>query len=257
MTQLRKLLPYCGLALMVFVWAVAVRVSGTRILPGPLAVGRALIELARHGLLFKYVVASLYRVTWGWLGAVVLAVPLGLALGWFRRAERALNPLIQIFRPISPLAWIPISILWFGVGDLPAVFIIFLGSFFPLVVASATATSNIPETYLNVGRNFGLSQWQIIRRVVFPAVGRQLVVGLRISLGIAWVVVVAAEMIAVNSGLGFLIIDARNAGNRYDLVVAGMVAIGVIGLLLDLMMRRLEGFYAQQAPSPAARGGRK
>jgi len=103
-----------------------------------------------------------------------------------------------------------------------------------------TAVRNIPSIYINAGRNFGLSSSEFVTRVLYPAVIPQLLVGLRITLGIAWLVVVAAEMISVNSGLGFLIVDARNAGNRYDLVVAGMVIIGIIGLLLDLAMRSLE-----------------
>ena len=158
-------------------------------------------------------------------------------LGFYRRAEIAFNPIIQMLRPISPLAWIPISILWFGVGDIAAIFLIFLASFLPLTVTAMNAVASIPAVYLNAGRNFGLKRSQIVFRVLYPAVMPQLILGLRITLGIAWLVVVAAEMIAVNSGLGFLIVDARNAGNRYDLVVAGMVMIGVIGLLLDIGMR--------------------
>jgi NitT/TauT family transport system permease protein len=199
-----------------------------------------IVELTQHGLLFKYVVASLFRVTWGFATAAVLAIPLGLVIGWYRRAEMAINPFVQIFRPISPLAWIPIAILWFGVGDQAAIFLIFVGSFFPLLLTSISAVHSIPAVYINAGQNFGLSPFDFVFRVIYPAVTPQLLVGLRITLGVAWLVVVAAEMIAVSSGLGFLIVDARNAGNRYDLVVAGMVVIGVIGLLLDLAMRSLE-----------------
>src|SRR6476620_7424186 len=109
-----------------------------------------------------------------------------------------------------------------------------------MTVTAMNAVRNIAPVHLNAGRNFGLSEMQVIYRVLYPAVMPQLIVGLRITLGIAWLVVVAAEMIAVNSGLGFLIVDARNAGNRYDLVIAGMVLIGAIGVILDLLMRRLE-----------------
>ena len=189
----------------------------------------------------KYVTASLFRVTWGFLAAAVVAIPLGLVIGWYRRFEMALNPLIQILRPISPLAWIPIAILWFGVGDLSAVFLIFLSCFFPLVLTAMNAVQRIPAMYVNAGRNFGLGPAALVYRVLYPAVLPQLITGLRSTLGVAWLVVVAAEMIAVNSGLGFLVVDARNAGNRYDLVVAAMVLIGLIGLLLDLGMRSLEG----------------
>jgi NitT/TauT family transport system permease protein len=201
-------------------------------------------DLVRHGLILKYVVASLFRVTWGFVLAGVLAIPAGLALGWYRRAGMAFNPVIQILRPISPLAWIPVAILWFGVGDLSAIFLIFLGCFLPLLMTAMSAVRNVPEVYISAGRNFGLSQADLVRRVLYPAVMPQLIVGLRITMGIAWLVVVAAEMIAVDSGLGFLIVDARNAGNRYDLVVAGMVLIGVIGLLLDTAMRSLEKLKA-------------
>src|SRR5262249_7855606 len=136
--------------------------------------------------------------------------------------------------------WIPISILWFGVGDVAAIFLIFLASFLPLTVAALNAVRNVPPTLVRAGKNFGLTDRRLILHVILPAAMPQLVVALRVALGIAWLVVVAAEMIAVNSGLGFLIIDARNAGNRYDLVVAGMVAIGLIGLALDTGMRRIE-----------------
>jgi NitT/TauT family transport system permease protein len=235
-----RLRPIAFIVALLVLWQIAVSRHPYQLLPGPLGVIRALAELLRHGLLPKYVVASLFRVTWGFALAAVLAVPLGLTIGWYRRGEMAFNPLVQIFRPISPLAWIPIAILWFGVGDLAAIFLIFVGCFFPLLLTAMSAVQNIPAVYIDVGRNFGLSTAQFVYRVLYPAVIPQLIIGSRITLGIAWLVVVAAEMIAVNSGLGFLIIDARNAGNRYDLVIAGMVVIGIIGLLLDLGMRSLE-----------------
>jgi NitT/TauT family transport system permease protein len=222
------------------IWQIAVMRHPATILPSPVTTAVAIIELFQHGLMLKYVVASLFRVTWGFTLAVILAIPMGLALGWYQRGEMAINPLVQLFRPISPLAWIPLAILWFGVGDLASIFLIFVGCFFPLLLTSMSSVHNIPAVYINAGKNFGLSPSEFVRRVLYPAVVPQLLVGMRITLGIAWLVVVAAEMIAVNSGLGFLIVDARNAGNRYDLVVAGMVIIGAIGLLLDLGMRSLE-----------------
>jgi NitT/TauT family transport system permease protein len=243
-TLRRRLLPFTSLALLVLLWELAIVTQKSTILPGPWPVLKGIVELAEKGLLLKYVVASLFRVTWGYLTAALLAIPFGLMLGWYRRGEKAVNPLLQVFRPISPLAWIPISILWFGVGDLAAIFLIFLASFLPLTVTAMNAVRNISAVHLNAGSNFGLSQRQMVMKVIYPAVMPQLIVGLRITLGIAWLVVVAAEMIAVNSGLGFLIIDARNAGNRYDLVVAGMVLIGITGLCLDLGMRRLERLKA-------------
>ena len=240
MRLLVRLRPVVFIAVLLIVWEFAASRSAVHILPGPWETAGGIVDLIRHGLLFKYVVASLFRVTWGFLLAAVLAIPIGLHIGWNRRAEMALNPLIQILRPISPLAWIPIAILWFGVGDLSSIFLIFLGCFFPLVLTAINAVQNVPAVYVNAARNFGLSPASLVYRVLYPAAVPQLIVGLRITLGVAWLVVVAAEMIAVNSGLGFLIVDARNAGNRYDLVVAGMVIIGLIGLLLDAAMRSLE-----------------
>jgi NitT/TauT family transport system permease protein len=237
---LTRLRPLVFIIFLLIVWQIAVSVSTLHILPGPCEVVGGLVDLVQHGLLLKYVVASLFRVTWGFALAAVSAIPLGLTIGWYRRAELAFNPIVQILRPISPLAWIPIAILWFGVGDLASIFLIFLGCFFPLVLTAINAVQSVPAVYVNAARNFGLSPAAIVYRVLYPAVVPQLIVGLRITLGVAWLVVVAAEMIAVNSGLGFLIVDARNAGNRYDLVVAGMAVIGLIGLLLDLGMRSLE-----------------
>ena len=240
MRHLHRLLPLLGIVAFVAVWHVAVVFSPDTLVPSPLAAALAIVELARKGLLVRYVVASLFRVTWGYLGALVFAVPFGILLGLQRRGEIALNPILQVLRPISPLAWIPIAILWFGVGDIAAMFLIFLASFLPLTMSTVHAVHNIESVHLAAARNFGLRGSALVSEVVVPAILPQLIVAMRITLGIAWLVVVAAEMIAVNSGLGFLIVDARNAGNRYDLVVAGMILIGIVGVILDAMMRRLE-----------------
>lgn len=252
------MLPFSGIAVLLVAWDLAIRTGKFPLLPGPLPVARAIVELARKGFLVKHVVASLFRVTWGYLLAVAVGVPAGIALAWYRRGGLAVAPLIELLRPVSALAWIPLAILWFGVGDLSAVFIIFVASSLPVAVATMTAVGNVSSIHWNAGRNFGLSSAEIARRVLLPAILPRLLVGLRLSLGIAWLVVVAAEMIAVNSGLGFLIIDARNAGNRYDLVVAGMVLIGAIGVGLDWAMRRIERLpalrwgYADSAAEEAA-----
>ncbi len=243
MRKRQLLLSLLGVAGLLAAWSLAIALGGATILPGPRRVALGLVDLVERGLLLKHVVASLFRVTWGYGLAVLVGIPFGLALGWWQRGQRAVNPFLQILRPISPLAWIPISILWFGVGDRGAIFIIFLGSVLPLTMSAMTAVASVPSVHVQAGRNFGLSSRELLTQIVFPSVTPQLIIGLRLALGVAWLVVVAAEMIAVNSGLGYLIVDARNAGDRYDLVVAGMVMIGLIGLLLDLAMRRLEGAH--------------
>jgi NitT/TauT family transport system permease protein len=217
-----------------------VAASGTIIIPSPWKVVLGIAELAQQGTLLEHVAASLFRVGTGYLLAAALAIPLGILMGWFNGLFVALNPLTQILRPISPIAWIPLAIIWFGVGNLAPIFLIFLSSFFPMALETTAGVHTIERQYIRAAENFGVSGLALFRQVVIPAALPQIIVGMRISLGVAWLVVVAAEMIALRSGLGYLIIDSRNAGNRYDLVVAGMLIIGVIGLLLDIAVRRLE-----------------
>jgi NitT/TauT family transport system permease protein len=229
------------IALVIAVWWGAVAAAGSVIFPTPWAVVSGTLELVQDGSLWRHIGASLMRVGTGFALAAALAIPLGLWMGWVRGAFDTLNPMFQMLRPISPIAWIPIAILWFGVGDASPIFLIFISSLFPMVVQTIAGVHTIERRYLNAAENFGVSRYTLFSQVVIPAVLPQIVVGMRIGLGVAWLVVVAAEMIALRSGLGFLIIDARNAGNRYDLVIAGMIIIGTIGLLLDGGMRQLEG----------------
>ena len=229
--------PASFILLLLALWHVAVVLTGATIFPSPLDVLRGLGDLPHLG---AYTRDSLFRVFCGYVAAVLLGVPAGLALGWWSSAAKAMNPLIQMLRPISPLAWMPLAVIWFGVSNLAPIFLIFLASFFPIVVAAMNGVRNVPPMYVNAGRNFGLSTGALMTRVIFPAVLPGILVGLRIAFGVAWLVLVAAEMIAVDSGLGYLIIDARNAGKRYDLVVGGMLLIGVIGLILDALIRRAE-----------------
>lgn len=236
----RLALPLAAAAAALGLWSGAVAASGTEVFPSPLEVARGIGELAERGVLAPYVLDSLRRVGAGYLLALAAGLPLGLLLGFSPLAERMLEPVIQFLRPISPLAWIPVAVVLFGITDASAVFLIFLASVFPIAVATRTGVQAVPEISLRAGRNFGLGPVALAWRVVVPAALPQVLGGLRIALGIAWLVVVAAEMIAVNSGLGYLVIDARNAGKRYDLVVAAMLLIGVIGLVLDLLARRIE-----------------
>lgn len=236
--------PLLTAAAVVVGWHYAVVWSRTTVFPSPLAVWDATAQLVRGGVLWPYVADSLRRVGIGYLLAIAAGIPCGLLLGWYPSAGQVVNPTIQMLRPISPLAWIPVAIVLFGVGDLAAVFLIFLAAFFPIVVSAMNGVRNVPAMYRQAGRNFGLSAASLLAKVVLPAALPQMLVGLRIALGIAWLVVVAAEMIAANSGLGYLVIDARNSGKRYDLVVAAMIMIGLIGLALDLAFRRAEKLKA-------------
>jgi len=236
----KVLWPLLASALLLAVWHYSVAWTQTKVFPGPLQVEKGMVELFHKNVLWQDIGSSLGRVAIGFGAAALLGIPLGLSLGWYPAANQVVNPVMQILRPISPIAWIPVAIIFFGVGNYAAVFLIFLGAFFPIVVACVNGVSNVPSVFRRAGRNFGLAPTQVLARVVFPAALPQIIVGLRLALGIAWLVVVAAEMVAVDSGLGYLVIDSRNSGKRYDLVVAAMLMIGVIGLALDLGFRRLE-----------------
>jgi len=241
MNRIKSSLPALGVIVALLVaWWGAIVVTQSLIFPTPWGVVTGAIELLVNGTLWRHIGASLLRVGTGFALAVCIAVPLGLWMGWVRGAYNTLNPLFQMLRPISPIAWIPIAILWFGVGDASPIYLIFISSVFPMIVQTTVGVHTIDKRYLRAAENFGVSRATLFRQVVIPAVLPQVLVGMRIGLGVAWLVVVAAEMIALRSGLGYMIMDSRNAGNRYDLVIAGMIIIGVIGLSLDSTMRRLE-----------------
>ena len=242
MSRLERALPSVAVAaLLIAVWWAVVAATRSAIFPTPWQVVTGALELVRDGTLFEHIGASLLRVGTGFLLAVAIGVPLGLWMGWVQGAFKTLNPIFQMLRPISPIAWIPIAILWFGVGNASPIYLIFISSIFPMIVQTTSGVHTIEKRYLWAAENFGVSRATLFGQVVIPAVLPQIIVGMRIGLGVAWLVVVAVEMIAQRSGLGYLIIDSRNAGNRYDLVIAGMIIIGLIGLMLDGVMRLLEG----------------
>jgi NitT/TauT family transport system permease protein len=242
MERIKQTLPaFAVIAALIATWWTTVAVSASAIFPTPLQVTAGTLELLRDGTLWQHIGASLMRVGSGFVLAVCVAVPLGLWMGWVRGVYQTLNPIFQLLRPISPIAWIPIAILWFGVGNASPIYLIFISSVFPMIVQTTVGVHAIEKRYLRAAENFGVSRYTLFTQVVIPAVLPQVIIGMRIGLGVAWLVVVAAEMIALRSGLGYMIMDSRNAGNRYDLVIAGMITIGVIGLSLDGAMRLLEG----------------
>lgn len=234
-------LPAVAVALLALVlWSALARWGGWAdyVLPSPAQVLAGLGEDLASGRLATDVVASLYRVMLGYGLACALGVPAGLALGHVPLARAALLPGVNFFRALSPLAWIPFAILWFGIGDVPVVFLIFMATFFPLVLAVMGAVANVPPIWLRVGREYGLRGPRLLARVTLPAILPQLITALRVTVGLAWLVVVAAEMVAGRDGLGFAIWDARN-GLRADLLVARMATIGTIGVVLDALLGRL------------------
>ena len=235
-----RLLPIPIAILAVVVWLIlaALKVFPPSAFPTPLEVLSGFGEEIRRGRLIQDLVASLFRVSTGFALAVTLGIPLGLLIGMGSVARSAFLPFINFFRSLSPLAWIPFAIIWFGVGDLPSIFLIFMSVFFPVVLSTAAAVANISAVHFRVARDYGLSGPALLTQVTIPAILPQIITTLRVTAGLAWLVVVAAEMIAGRDGLGFLIWDARN-GLRIDLVVVGMIVIGLIGVVLDRVLMQL------------------
>ncbi|MEZ6003900.1 MAG: ABC transporter permease [Planctomycetota bacterium] len=248
----RLALGTAGLAVFLGAWQLATWGNDITEVPGPALTFRGLAELATAGVLWKNIVASVFRVAWGFCLAAGVGIPLGVWMGWRRNAGLFANPTIQMLRPISPIAWIPFAVVIFGganfqlrgrtlfdASDSSAVFLIFLASFFPIVTATTSAVRSIEQKYLRSAANFGVTGLALFRRVILPAALPQILTGLRLALGIAWVVIVAAEMLGVTSGLGFQVNDSRN-NLRMDYVAAAMVVIGLVGLALDMAMSHLE-----------------
>jgi NitT/TauT family transport system permease protein len=182
--------------------------------------------------------ASLYRVLAGFAIGAGLALPLGLAMGYSRFVHGLLDPLVQIFRPIPPIAYIPLAILWFGLGNPPAIFLISLGAFFPVLMNTMAGVQHVDGIYLRVARNLGAGRMATFLRVILPAATPYILAGARIGMGTAFIVVIVSEMIAVNNGLGFRILEAREY-MWSDKIIAGMFTIGLLGLGIDTLMTLL------------------
>lgn len=220
-----------------FIWWLACKTGffPAYALPSPGQVLLSFKEEFKAGRLTGDVVASLWRVFVGYYVAAILAIPMGLWLGRQPRVRNALLPMLNFFRFLSPLAWIPFAILWFHIGDKPAFFLIFMSTFFPLVLTVMAAVATIPSIYFRVAHDYKYTGWELLTKVTFPAVLPQLITGLRVTYGIAWVVIVAAEMVGCQDGLGYGIWEARN-GLRLDSAVCYMIVIGLIGMVIDRVL---------------------
>ncbi len=208
------------------------------LIPPPSEVFSAGAEMASSGELAMHAAASSYRVLVAWALVVLTAVPLGVAMGWSSRFSRYTSPLIELLRPIPPLAWIPISILWFGIGLTQNLFIIMIGVFFPVLLNTIHGVKGIDPVLIRAAKNLGASPSQLLRRVVLMGALPAIFNGLRVGLGVAWMVLVAAELVAATSGLGYMIQDARNF-LRTDIIFMGMFMIGFMGILMDIALRLL------------------
>ncbi|MGE7604835.1 ABC transporter permease [Peribacillus sp. NPDC097675] len=243
MNLIKKLMNFMiGMIVLILLWQVIIWIGGYEeaLLPSPLSVGEAIITLIVNGTLFIHLKVSLGRFIAGYLLAVIPAVLLGMVLGRTPRLWNIIDPIVQVLRPVSPVAWSPFIVLWFGIGNMPAIAIIFVAAFYPVLLTTVAGVKKIDRSYLKIAENLEIKKMQLMIKIIFPAAFPSVVSGLHLALGTAWIFLVAGEMVGAQSGLGYLIVDARNTLNL-DYVLAGIVFIGVCGFLLD----RLIGLFEQ------------
>ena len=228
-------------ALTLVIWELAVLVGDydSALVPAPQDVAKAFGEIIANGTLYDGIAASLYRFVIGYLISVVAGIMLGLLIGNVNALFRLTNPVIQMIRPIAPVAWMPFIVLLIGIGDAPAIVIIFLAGFFPVLLTTARGVHSVDVTYLKVASNYGISRVKTVFGIILPAVFPQIANALHIALGSAWIFLVSGEMVGTQSGLGYMIIDARN-NLRPDILLATMIVIGGIGFVLDFLIGKFE-----------------
>lgn len=216
--------------------------------PSPAGVAKAFKELVTSGLkgstsalpLISHISISLIRFFTGYFAAAVAGIGIGLLLGSFPTMFSFVNPLFQVIRPVAPVAWMPFIVLWFGIGNVPAIVIIFIAGFFPVVLSAASAIQNLDPIYHKVAQNFGLKKITYVMKIALPAAMSQIITSLRLALGTSWIFLVSGEMVGAQSGLGFLVMDSKNC-LRPDALLSVIFVIGVMGLLLDTLIRLVEG----------------
>jgi len=233
---------YLGLMTFFAIWQLISAVVLPRIdanlvtlMPPPTEVIKAAAALVLSGELLKHFLTSLQREAIAFAYACI-AIPLGVLMGWSKTVQNLMEPVFEMLRPIPPIAWIPLAILWFGISDFQNQFIIFLGIFFPLLINTITGVKNVEYNIVRAARCLGASERAVLVKVVFRAALPQIVTGIRVGLGVGWMALVAAELVGATSGLGWLISDARSV-LRTDIILVGMISIGVAGLLIDQGLR--------------------
>lgn len=230
-----------SILILIGIWELLFLVSdySEALFPSPFMAFEALIELITSGVLLESIITSMGRFVIGYGLSVIIAVILGLILGSLPRGFKYINPTLQLLRPISPTAWMPFVVLLFGIGDLPAIVIIFIAAFFPVLLSTVSSVMKIDDIYFRVSENFGIKQPKLLWKVILPAAFPGIANSIHLALGSAWIFLVAGEMVGAQSGLGYQIIDARN-NVRADILLATILVIGLIGLLLDFLIGALE-----------------
>jgi len=227
--------------LLVAVWEITVRLEMIEalFLPAPSVIGREFAEMIGNGLLEKHLLTSVARLAYGFLLTVLIAVPLGLLVGKARNFRHWVNPTLTFLQQIPPIAWIPIFILWLGIDEAPKIAVIIYAAFFPIFLNTVQGVTSVDPKLIEVGRAYMLSNWEMVRKVYIPSAGMSIFVGLRLGLSNCWRALVGAELIAASTGIGSLIMQARDF-SRPDQMFVGIFTIGIAGLIIDTFLKRME-----------------
>ena len=242
-------------ALILLLWQIAVNqeIYSRGQLPAPLDVLAAGQELQNIGILVPNVLASMQRVAIGWGVGALAAIVLGLLVGFSRPMEGLLDPTLQALRAVPSLAWVPLFVLWLGIGEAPKLTLIAIGAFFPVYTNLVSGVRQIDRKLVEVGRAYGLGGWSLTSEILLPAALPSLFTGLRLGLAQAWLFLVAAELIAASRGLGFLLIDAQNTG-RADIILLSIVLLALIGKGTDFLLARGERRFLRWADTYKGNG---
>ncbi|MHA1819541.1 MAG: ABC transporter permease [Promethearchaeota archaeon] len=240
---------YWFLSLIIFMlfWNLFTIIPRFSIIPGPIEVIKEFAFLMTQGLmgvkLYEHIFASLVRVLLGFFYSFIIAVPLGLFTAYSKKVNKVMSPIIDLLRPIPPIAWIPFSIMVFGLTTMSHIFVIFTGAFFPLYQNTFDAIRGVKKVYKDVALSLGAKRSQIISGIVLPSIYPNIITGTRVSLGVAWMCVIAAEMIGVssNKGIGLFIMNMLSMG-RITSMLCGMIMIGIVGLFIAISLKALEKY---------------
>jgi ABC-type nitrate/sulfonate/bicarbonate transport system permease component len=235
----KVLMQISGILIIIVIWELAtayLHMFKPVILPPPSTVFFTMINMIGDGELFMHAGYSLMRVLLGFIVAAIIAIPLGIAMSWVREISYVVDPIMEVLRPIPPIAWIGLAILWFGLGLNSAIFLVFIGAFFPILLNTVSGVRSVDKKLLEVAATFGASDLVVLRKVVLPAALPTIYTGMRVGMGIGWMCVVAAEMVAVKYGLGNLILEASNF-LQTDRVFVGMITIGILGLIINVLFQ--------------------
>lgn len=239
------------MVLLIVIWQLLFSLGGYEeaLFPSPSIVWQEIVGMVLDGTLFVHLQVSLGRFFAGYLLAVIPAIILGMLLGRMPRIWQIIDPIVQVLRPVSPVAWSPFIVLWFGIGNMPAIAIIFIASFFPVLLTTVAGVKNIDRDYLKIAANMEMKKTELMYKIIFPASFPSIVSGLHLALGTAWIFLVAGEMIGAQSGFGYLIVDARNTLNLAG-VFAGIVVIGLSGFILDRLISLVEVWVGRHWGTP-------